>query len=298
MDVAIRAVQIRRKTPYPRDRPGIIEHHRGGMPRADAQRGLEVLDQSLARAGFDPQAVLHHLEATPPPAADARVALRREQPLHLRHSEIFRHADLEGDQRPRTAGPAGAEQRVGDALGCVAPHRRPAATAVQDRRPCEQQLDVVVELGHGAHRRARRPHGIRLVDGNGRGDALDALGLRPVHAIEKLPGIGREGLDVPPLSFGIDRVEGQRGLARAADAGDDHEAVRRQTHVDAFEIVLAGALYDDDVVAGHVGVRGQPSSRRSLILPALPCARSLPAWFSFMAARRMPRGKDPRRPGW
>ena len=50
------------------------------------------------------------------------------------------------------------------------------------------------------------------------GMPVDAVHLRLVHAIEELPRVGGERLDVAALAFGVDGVEGERGLARAADA--------------------------------------------------------------------------------
>jgi hypothetical protein len=59
---------------------------------------------------------------------------------------------------------------------------------------------------------------------------------------KKLPGVGREGFDVPTLAFRIDRVECQRGLAGTAQAGNHRERVARNLDVDVLEIVLACAV--------------------------------------------------------
>jgi imidazole glycerol phosphate synthase subunit HisF len=77
----------------------------------------------------------------------------------------------------------------------------------------EQQLEVVVELRHRAHRRARGAHRVGLVDGDGRRHAFDCVHRRAVHAVEELARVGAEGLDVTALSFGVQRVEDQRRLA-------------------------------------------------------------------------------------
>ena len=65
---------------------------------------------------------------------------------------------------------------------------------------------------------ARGLDGVALLDGDGGRDAFDAVHLRLVHAVEELPRVGREGLDVAPLAFGEERVEGKRTLARTAQA--------------------------------------------------------------------------------
>ena len=89
----------------------------------------------------------------------------------------------------------------------------------------EQQLQMIVELGHRAHGGARSTHRIGLLDGDGRRNALDAIDLRSVHAVEELTRVGRESLDVAALAFGVQRVEHQRGLARSGHAGDDDQLV-------------------------------------------------------------------------
>ena len=48
----------------------------------------------------------------------------------------------------------------------------------------------------------------------------------------ELPGEAGEAFDVSPLSLGVERVEGERGLARAADAGEDDELVARQVELE------------------------------------------------------------------
>ena len=62
-----------------------------------------------------------------------------------------------------------------------------------------------------------------------------------LHHLEELAGIGRQRLDVAPLPLGIDGVEGERGLARARQAGDHRQRLARNIDVDILEIVLARA---------------------------------------------------------
>ncbi len=77
-------------------------------------------------------------------------------------------------------------------------------------RAGKQQFQVIVEFGHRAHGRARRPHRVDLVDGNCRRDAFDGIDLRPVLAVEELARVRRKGLDITPLALCIQRVEHQR----------------------------------------------------------------------------------------
>ena len=65
------------------------------------------------------------------------------------------------------------------------------------------------------------------------------------HLPQKLPGERGQTLHVTPLPLGIENVESQGGLSRAAHPGNDDEAVARQFHVDVFEVVLPGPPNDD-----------------------------------------------------
>ena len=115
----------------------------------------------------------------------------------------------------------------------------------------EEQPEVVVDLGDGADRRARVARGRLLVDGDGRGEALDEVDVRLVHLAEELPGVRGERLDVAALALGEDRVEGQGGLARPGEPGEDDEGVAGQVERDVLQVVLASAT--DDETVGHAG---------------------------------------------
>jgi hypothetical protein len=49
-----------------------------------------------------------------------------------------------------------------------------------------------------------------LLDGDGGRKSFDRVDVRLLHLLEKLAGIGAEGLDVATLPFGENRVEGER----------------------------------------------------------------------------------------
>ena len=85
-------------------------------------------------------------------------------------------------------------------------------------------------------------------------DAVDAIDVRLLHPLEKLARVGRQRLDVAPLPFGVDRVEGERRLARPADAGDDDQLAGGQRDVDVLEVVRARAA--DDEIRGFGSPRG------------------------------------------
>src|SRR5439155_2347677 len=72
---------------------------------------------------------------------------------------------------------------------------------------------------------------------------------------------GGQRLHIPPLAFGVDRVEGERRLARPADAGDDHQLADGQRDVDILEVVRACAAYNE--IGGPIagGLHSQVSWR-------------------------------------
>ena len=152
--------------------------------------------------------VLHHLQGIAPLLVDPRVALRGQQRRDFGHREIFRDGNRKGQQQTGVAGLAGRfAQGSADGLWRVAPHGPAAAAAVGNRRPREQQFQMIVELGHRADGGARRAHRIALIDGDRRWNAVDAVHQWLVHPVEKLPRIGRECLDVASLSLGVQGIE-------------------------------------------------------------------------------------------
>jgi hypothetical protein len=83
-------------------------------------------------------------------------------------------------------------QRLGHALGGVAPRLLAAARAVDAPDAAEEETQVVVQLGGGARRRARGPDGVLLLEGNGRPHALDPVHVGTVHPLEEHARVGRE----------------------------------------------------------------------------------------------------------
>ncbi len=258
MDIAVRAVQVGGEKP---GRAGLalgIERIHTKPAVALAQSGLQRLDRAALVLAGQRQPVLDHLDLLVGLGLQADVALLREQLLQLSGRHRFRHRYVETDQHPRRAirraSTGSVPQRTPDALRRVAPDLAPAAMAEQPRGAREQQLQMVIQLRHGADRRARGAHRVGLINGDGRRNAIDPLCPRPVHAIQKLPRIGREGLDIAALSLRIHGIEGQRRLARAGHAGDHDQLAQRQIQVEVFQIVLPHPAQADAVVGvGHLG---------------------------------------------
>src|SRR5579863_1631572 len=112
-----------------------------------------------------------------------------------------------------------------------------------------------MDFGHRAHRRARILRRGLLLDGDRRRQTVDLVYVRLLHHFEELARVGREGLDIAALALGVDRVEGERGLARAGEAGEHHQMVARNGEIDVLEVVLARAA-DHDRPPAEQGVDG------------------------------------------
>ena len=119
-----------------------------------------------------------------------------------------------------------------------------------------QQAEVVVDLGDGAHRRARVLARRLLIDRDRRRQAFDDVDIGLVHLSEELARISRQRFDVAPLTLGVDGVEGQARLARTRDAGEDDQLVARQLISD----VPSGCA------RGHLGRRSRAHRRGPLAL--------------------------------
>ncbi|WP_233457497.1 hypothetical protein [Melaminivora jejuensis] len=190
----------------------------------------------------------------------ARVAAGGQPLLHLLGAGACGQFDGEGDGQARVAGAGGARQQFGvDAVGRVVAHQLRALAVKKLASAGEQELQVVVQLGHGAHGGARAAHRIGLIDGNRRRHALDLVHRRLVHAVEELARVGAEGLHVAALALGVQGVEDQAGLARTAGAGHHGELTGADVQVEVFQIVLAGTLDADEAVGhGGEGEAGRP----------------------------------------
>ena len=156
---------------------------------------------------------------------DLGVALGFECTTDFVCAEIFRNRDRESDDGAGCG--LASDQLLGRALGGVPADYRRALSAMQGGGAGEQQFQMIIDLCHRAHGRARRAHGVGLVDRNGRRDALDAVDLGLVHAVQKLARIGRERFNVAALSFGVERIEDERRFTRTRNPGDYDQLIGR-----------------------------------------------------------------------
>ena len=236
---------------------------------AVAQRRLDRLGEARAVGGRDGDAVLHHAEE------GGREFLRRDDLVGAAKAAVNEDAEeallLHGGERGGEAGTAGHGEReadedlvtgarfqhlLHDLRGAHRPHRAAARRTGERAESREEHLQVIGAFGHGADGAARGLDRVALLDGDGGRQAVDAVDVGLVDALEKLARVRGKGLDVAPLAFRVDRVESERRLARAAQARDNGERVVRDLDVDVLEIVLARTA--DRNVGTHGGERTLP----------------------------------------
>ena len=67
----------------------------------------------------------------------------------------------------------------------------------------KQQTQIIVNFRGGRDRRARIAAGVALLDGDGGRDAADLVGVGLLHALQELPGVGRERLHIAALALRV-----------------------------------------------------------------------------------------------
>src|SRR5258706_4457850 len=111
-----------------------------------------------------------------------------------------------------------------------------------------------MHLGQGADGRLAPAAAGALLDRHRRRDAEDRVDVGPRGGLDELAGIGIQRLEIAPLPFVEEDIEGERRLARARDTGDHREAPARDLDVDVLQVLLPRVL-DADRVA-EVASRG------------------------------------------
>src|SRR6267154_1591674 len=207
VDVAFSAVQVRGVAPCRASLAVRVQRIYVDLALADLERGLDAFDHARFLRRGHLYAVLHDFQERARTRMDAVIPLRLEQRLDFLFLEVFRHRHRKADDQARIARGFGTcSELLVYGVRRIAPHGPTAAAAKEPSRTREKQLQVVVQLGHRADRRAGRTHWIGLVDGDRRRNSLDRVHPGLVHAVEELPRIWAEGLDVAPLPFGVARV--------------------------------------------------------------------------------------------
>ena len=246
--------------------PGRLGEHRDDAAR-EPQRRLDGIGETLADLGLHHEAIDHHLDrvlallverdrvATGARRgtkllrlavhANAGEALFRDLLEELRVLALAAANERRQDHEARSLGQL--RDRVEDLLAGLRADLAPALIAVRRADARVKQPEIVVDLGDGADRRTRVAGGRLLIDRDRRREAFDVVDVGLLHLSQELPRVRRQRLYVAALSFGVDRVERQRRLARAREAGHHDEPVSGQHEIDVLEVVLARALDDDGV---------------------------------------------------
>ena len=105
-----------------------------------------------------------------------------------------------------------SEDAVDDLLDRLGLDPLPAARAVRDADASEEQAQVVGDLGDRADGRARRLRQWALLDRDRGREPFDAVDVGLRELLEELARVSGEGLDVAPLTLGVDCVERERRL--------------------------------------------------------------------------------------
>src|SRR4030095_10370841 len=111
-----------------------------------------------------------------------------------------------------------------------------------------KQTQIVIDLGDRRDGRILSTLAEPLLDGDGGRNAGEQIDVRLRHDLKKLARVSGKAVDVTALAFPVDDVEGQRGLSRPAQTGDDHEAISGDVEADIFKVVLFGADYGNGVL--------------------------------------------------
>ncbi len=213
-----------------------------GEPALDARLHDQPVDDDVDRM-IAPAVELDVLVERTEHAVDARL----REPLLLQLGKLFLELPFSAADDRSEHVDAGIlrihHHHVHDALERLRRDLASALMAVRDADVGEQQPQVIVDFRDGADRRSRIRGGGLLLDGDGRRQAVDQIDVRLLHLLEKLPGVGRQRLDIAALSFGVNRVEGKGRLARPGQAGNDRQLVPRNIDVDIAEVMNARAAY-------------------------------------------------------
>jgi len=159
---------------------------------------------------------------------------------------FFRAAQGSQDQKATSPGPCaeGFPDHLRDGVGA---DFQPTSRAVESPQARIQQAKEVRDLREGAYGGSGRAHNTALVDGDGRAEPLDFIDFRRIQVWDGVPIVETEGLEVAPLSFGKEGVEGQGGLAGPAHTRDHDETIPGKGKVNVLQVVLPGSLDDDSV---------------------------------------------------
>ena len=106
-----------------------------------------------------------------------------------------------------------------------------------------EQTQEVVDFGDGTHGGTWVFVRGFLLNANNGAQPRNFIHVGAFQVVQKVAGIGRECFDVAPLTLCIERVEGQRRFAAAAQSRHNRQAVAGNGYVHVFQVMNAGAQY-------------------------------------------------------
>src|SRR5439155_9133686 len=112
-----------------------------------------------------------------------------------------------------------------------------------------EQLQIIIDLRHRPDSGTRRLDRVRLLNSDRRRDSTDVVHPRLIHAVEELPHVRAERLNVAPLAFRINCLESETRFAAATRPRDNRQFSERKINIDPLKIVLTRAANFDAVSA-------------------------------------------------
>ena len=220
---------------------GVHRHHRRFLGVEDPVAGL--LRQSvpghvnvMAQGGQDVALVL----AVPGRGPGGHRAFADAQ------RGVVHHGGFGGvvDAAQAVAGGTGTGRRIRrETIGVddVLPRRIIASARVQ-------HAQRIGDGGDAAHRRARgRCPALLLQRDRGR-QAFDGIDFGNTDLFDQPARVRRDGIQIAALRLGKQGAEGQRGFARARNAGEHHQRIAGNIDVYVLEVVLAGTADLDEAL--------------------------------------------------
>ena len=178
---------------------------RGGFLQHDAVDNNvdEVLDLLVQGDGLARE--LHDFAID----AHAGKALLRKVGEELRELALAARDYRRHDDRASAFIGGEREDIVGHLVGRLLLDDAPALRAVRDAHAREQKAQVIVDFSSGAHGGARVSRGSLLIDGDRRGQAVDAVEVGLAHLAQEHACITRQAFHIASLTLGVHGVEGK-----------------------------------------------------------------------------------------
>ena len=171
--------------------------------------------------------------------------------------------DLEHRRAQLDLGPGRQRQNRFENLARRSARRRlSGARTVRLADGGEQQIQIARHVGHRPDRGARVAGQRLLLDRDHRRQTEHEVHVRLGHLGNESLRVARERFHVPALAFGVDRVEGQAGLAGSGQPGHHDETVARDLERDVLEVVDARAFHRDRRPCGLGRSRVRSPARR------------------------------------